>query len=110
MRSILASICCVLLAVSIVFAHGNEQHVMGTVSAIGTNSITIKTTSGALTETLLTDKTKFSKSGQTVTLKDIHVGDRVVVHAAKHDGKLEATTVQVGTAPAQPASAKNAKH
>jgi hypothetical protein len=77
-------------------AHGNEEHVMGTVTAVGDNIITVKTTAGKLTEVAITEKTAFSRAGQMVGVKEIKVGDRVVIHARKTGDRLEATTVQLG--------------
>jgi hypothetical protein len=37
--------------------------------------------------------TKFEKMGVTATIEDLKVGDRVVIHAGKKDGKLEAHVV-----------------
>ena len=90
---------------SLAFAHGNQQHVMGTVATIGANTITVKTTAGKLTEVAINEKTKVSKAGQKVELKDIKVGDRVAIHATKHDNRLEATTVQLGGSGQSPAAA-----
>jgi cell division protein FtsL len=42
--------------------------------------------------------TKFEKTGATATIKDLKVGDRVVIHAGKKDGKLEAHVVKIGMA------------
>jgi hypothetical protein len=69
---------------------------MGTFASITDNSITATTTGGG-TETITTTiDTKYSKTDGAITLKDIKVGDHVVIHAAKKDGKLIAATVQVG--------------
>jgi hypothetical protein len=78
------------------FAHGNEEHLMGTVTAVVNNIITVKTTTGKLTEVSITEKTTFSRAGQMAELKDIKVGERVVIHAKKTGDRLEATTVQLG--------------
>ena len=44
----------------------------------------------------MTDKTKFEKSGSPATLKDLKVGDKVVVHADVSDKKLVANEVRFG--------------
>jgi len=86
-----------LFALSVmVLAHGKEKHVMGTVTSIGENSITVETTSKKAVTVEVSDKTKFEKSGSPATLKDLRVGDRVVVHADTAGDKLIANEVQFG--------------
>jgi Domain of unknown function (DUF5666) len=80
-------------------AHGNEQHVMGTVARISPTSITVETTSKTSVEVMLAPDTEFAKGTASATLKDLHVGDRVVIHAKLAEGgKLVAHTVQIGVA------------
>ena len=97
-----------LLVATLVVAHGNQQHVMGTVAAISRNSITIKTTAGQLAEVSINDKTAFSRGGKKIDLNEIKIGDRVVIHALKQEHGLEATTVQVGAM--APAGANTMTH
>lgn len=78
------------------FAHGNEKHVMGTVTNIAENSITVETTSKQSVTVEVSDKTKFEKSGASATLKDLKVGDKVVIHAAVSGDKLVANDVRFG--------------
>jgi hypothetical protein len=40
--------------------------------------------------------TKFMKGGTPVTIKDVEVGSRVVIHAHKHDNSLHAAEVKIG--------------
>jgi hypothetical protein len=48
-----------------------------------------------------TSGTKFSKNGAPAVPGDLHIGDRVVIHAMPmKDGKLMAHTVQIGVAKA----------
>ena len=44
----------------------------------------------------MSDKTKFEKSGATAALKDLKVGDKVVIHAGVSGGKLVANEVHFG--------------
>ncbi len=83
-------------------AHGNEKHLMGTVTSIGENSITIETTSKKSVTVEVSDKTKFEKRGSAATLKDLKVGDKVVVSADAEGEKLVASQIRFG--------AKKAKH
>ena len=80
----------------IALAHGKEKHVMGTVTNISENSITVESTSKKSVTVEVNDKTKFEKSGSPATLKDLKVGDKVVVHADVSDNKLIANEVHFG--------------
>ncbi|MGA8443551.1 MAG: DUF5666 domain-containing protein [Candidatus Sulfotelmatobacter sp.] len=83
------------LAAPMASAHGTDQHVMGTVTAMADNSITVQT--GKETVTVYTmAETKFVKSGIRVSIRDLKVGDRVVIHAGKMDDKLMAHEVRFG--------------
>jgi hypothetical protein len=102
-RTIVALLCMTVTS-SFCFAHGNEQHVMGTVIKVSDESVTVETNTKATVEVMITSDTKFSKNGAPAAPSDLHVGDRVVIHAMPmKDGKLMAHTVQIGVA----ASAKS---
>jgi cell division protein FtsL len=86
-----------LFALSVVLlAHGKEKHVMGTVTNISENSITVETSAKKSVTVEVNDKTKFEKSGASATLKGLKVGDKVVVHADVSDNKLIANEVHFG--------------
>ncbi len=92
------SVFALMLALSAIgFAHGNEKHVMGTVTSISDNSITVEITSKKTVTVSLSAATKFQKSGSPADLKDLKVGDKVVIHATGPQGKLVATEVKFGT-------------
>ena len=78
-------------------AHGKEKHVMGTITSISDSSITVETTAKKSVTVDLNDKTKFENSGSPATLKDLKVGDKVVVHADVSGDKLVADEVHFGT-------------
>lgn len=82
--------------VAVLFAHGNEKHVMGTVVKVNDSSITVKTQDGKSVDIALNSNTKFMKGDQPIQVKDIKEGDRVVVHAKPEGQKLTATTVMIG--------------
>ena len=69
---------------------------MGTVTKVSDSSITLKDTHGKLVDVATTANTKFMKDSKAVAVKDIHEGDRVVVHAKQNGNKLEATMVKLG--------------
>jgi lysophospholipid acyltransferase (LPLAT)-like uncharacterized protein len=82
---------------AIAFAHGNEKHVRGTVTSISDNSIIVETTSKKTVTVNVSSSTKFQKSGSPAALKDLKVGDKVVIHASGPEGKLVAAEVRFGT-------------
>ncbi len=90
---------CTALLLVIVFAvpvlaHGNEQHVIGFVSKISGNEITVTTLDKKEVTVAATAKTEFYEGKTKVSLKELKVGDRVVIHAIKKESKLEAHTVK----------------
>ena len=86
-----------LFALSLMaLAHGKEKHVMGTVTSISDTSITVETTAKKSVTVDVSDKTKFEKSGAAATLKDLKVGDKVVIHADVSGDKLVAHEVHFG--------------
>jgi hypothetical protein len=90
---------CILLILSVlVFAHGNQQHVMGEVAKIEATSITVKTTDGKTVLVMIVQETKFVKGGSPANWQDVKVGDRVVIHAKPEGGVLHATEVRMGNA------------
>ena len=91
----------ILFANTFAFAHGNYQHVMGTVTKVSPGLVTVRTTANETVEVAIASATKFSKGDSVITIQDLRVGDRVVIHATKTDaGKLIAHTIQVGVAKA----------
>ena len=96
MKRIMGMIALVFLSVTMLFAHGDEKHVMGTVTKVTDSAITVKDTNGKSIDVALTPTTKFLKNGKTMAVKYIQVGDRVVVHAKQNGNRLEATTVKLG--------------
>jgi len=98
MKRRIAVLVSILVFAGPVFAHGNEQHVMGTVTEVTDNSITVETRDQQKVTVAIVPETKFMKGTATATLKDLKVGDRVVIHAAKHGEQLQAHTVRIGGA------------
>jgi hypothetical protein len=96
MKRILGMTTSLLLLVTTLLAHGNELHIMGTVTNITTSSITVKTQDGHSVDVSIAQDTKFMRGAQPISANDIKTGDRIVVHASKNGEKLMATTVAVG--------------
>lgn len=104
MKRMLLLLLGVVLFAGLTFAHGDEQHFMGTVTKITDTAITVKLApkQGDTQETSVTvnivSSTKFEKMGAAATNKDVKVGDRVVINAGKKAGRLEAHVVKIGMA------------
>jgi hypothetical protein len=86
---------CTLLLATFAAAHGNMEHVMGTVAEVSNHSISVKATDGATKVIEFDGKTKFLKGESPAAATDVHVGDRVVVHAHKQDTMLHAAEVKL---------------
>lgn len=104
MKRMLMMLMGAVLFAGLAFAHGDEQHVMGTVTKITETTITVEvaakqgeTKKTSVTVTVLSS-TKFEKMDAVATIKDLKVGDRVVIHAAKKGKKLEAHVIKIGMA------------
>jgi Cu/Ag efflux protein CusF len=91
-------------------AHGDEEHIMGTVKLIKPGSITVTTTQGKTVEVLLDSHTTFTKADQPAALGDLKPGDRVVIHAKKSEGRLTASSVKFGAAKSAPQGAGHSDH
>ena len=78
------------------YAHNGMEHVMGTVTATSASSVSVRTINGTIQVVALTAETKFLKGDTAMTQKDIKVGDHIVIHAARKEGKLVAAEVKVG--------------
>lgn len=83
--------------VTLAIAHGSEQHVVGTVSKIAGNQVTVTTINSQQVTVTVTDKTEFTTGDVKATFGDLKVGDRVVIHAVKKGTILEAHVVKFGT-------------
>ena len=97
MRRTIAVVTLLLAFTALAVAHGKEKHIMGTVTGVAENSITVQTPAKKTFTVNVNDKTKFEKSGTGAAIKDLKVGDKVVISADEHDGKLVASQVRFGT-------------
>jgi len=90
-----------LCLVTLAFAHGDMEHVMGTVVQITDHSLSVKTADGTVKVVAFDPETRFLQGGTPATIKDVLVGSRVVIHAHKHGDMLHAAEVKIGaSAPA----------
>jgi Domain of unknown function (DUF5666) len=86
-------------------AHGTDKHVLGTVTKISDSAITVQAQDGTLQLVKIAPDTSFVKSGASATIKDLKVGDRVVIHAKPVGTDLIAHEVRFGKPPAAAGSA-----
>lgn len=87
-----------LLGSVIALGHNGVEHVMGTVSAITENSITVETVKHTKVTVPVDAATTFTNKGVKVTPADLKVGERIVVNAKKNAGnKLQGISVKRGT-------------
>jgi hypothetical protein len=91
---------CALLLSTFAAAHGGMDHVMGIVSLLSSHSISVKATDGTTKVVEFDGETKFLKGETSAAAADVHVGDRVVIHAHKTDNTLHAAEVKIGAAKA----------
>lgn len=102
MKRMLGLLVVAVLFAGLAFAHGDDQHVMGIVTKITETTITVEVapkqgeTQKTSVTVIVVSSTKFEKMDAAATIKDLKVGDRVVIHAAKKADKLEAHVVKIG--------------
>jgi len=85
-----------VVAAPAVWAHGGQEHVMGTVSSASATELVVKTTAGAEKTVKLTADTKIEKDGELLTAADLQPGQRVVVHTRKQGDALTAVLIKTG--------------
>ena len=95
LTKIIALLAIISLA-TVAFAHGTDKHVLGTVTKITDTDITVETQAKEVQIVKIAPDTSFVKSGAIATLKDLKVGDRVVIHAKPVGSDLIAHEVRFG--------------
>ena len=104
MKRMILLVAMFVLAAGAAFSHGKEQHVMGKVAAMTDSSITVQTKAKDPVTVYTMAETKYEKSGAAASMKDLKVGDRVVIQAKKMGDKLMANEVHFGVMKNMPAS------
>jgi len=100
----------ILLFAGLLLAHGDATHLMGTVTAISADTVTIKDTAGKSVVVMLPKVTKYLQNKKAATKDDLKVGARVVIDA-KMDEKMKMFTaeeVEIGAAAAAKGAEKAA--
>jgi hypothetical protein len=110
MKRLAAVVAVLLFAAGMALAHGEPVRVMGMVTGISSNSITVQTVDNKSSKVDVSAQTKFVKSGVAASIKDLKVGDRVVIDGGREGEKIDAHQVQFGPtsqpAPAQPTASR----
>ena len=84
-----------------VLAHGDMEHVLGTVVKVSDHLLSVRVSGGTIKDVLIDDKTRFLKGTAPATFNEVKVGTRVVIHAQKHQDSLHAVEIKIGASPAQ---------
>ena len=99
---VVALLALALLVPAAAMAHTGHVHkVMGTVSAVSSTQLEVKTTDGKTAVVVLNEKTVYEQGTAKTGLTALKVGDRVVVEGTQATGAKNVTAqkVRIGTAP-----------
>ena len=88
------------------FAHGGMEHITGTVTSVGDNSLTVKTTKGKTVKVNVDAKTAYSHGKTAAKIADVKEGDRVVIHAMEMNEVMVAHEVEIGASKVATTTAK----
>ena len=77
-------------------AHEGMEHITGTVTSVGDNTLTVKTTKGKTVKVSVDAKTEYARGKAVAKMADLKEGDRVVVHAMEMNGSMVAHEVNIG--------------
>ena len=97
-----------VLCAGATFAHGDNDHVRGVVTAITPQAVTVQTTDKATKVLALSAKTTFEMSGKPAKLADLKVGDRVIVDVPKKTS--DAALIKFGAAAPAASHAEHGDH
>ena len=99
-----------LFLAGVLLAHGNATHLMGTVTALGKDTVTIQDKDGKTVVVMLEKTTKYLKTKKPVNLDELKIGSRVVIDAQMNEKMkmYSAEEIQIGAGggAASPAAAK----
>ena len=89
-----------LIVPAVVRAHENDKTVMGTLSSISGNNLTVKVADGKSVMVMMDAKTTITRGTTKLVATALKVGDRVVASGPEDKNMIMAETVKVGAAPA----------
>jgi hypothetical protein len=96
-----------VLTATMMFAHGDKKHVMGTLEKINADSVVVKQADGKSVEVKLVANTMYvTRDGKAAKVSDLAVGDRVVIHATPSGETLSADEIKFSV-PAAAGAAKS---
>ena len=105
-RILLAIMVAFVLAGGVAFAHGNAEHVRGTVTSVSDTAITVQVSAKQARTVTINAKTMVMRGDAHLSVKDVQVGDRVVLDV---DRKTSiASEVKLATAAASTSAASKA--
>lgn len=81
----------------VAYAHNGVEHLMGTVTKVSAEAVTVETTGKKIVEISVNSKTKYTRNDKAAVAGDMKVGDRVMINAKQVNEKLVADTVKLGT-------------
>jgi len=90
-RGFIVSVTAAFLFAGLVFAQGGTTHLMGTVTAVKPDTVTIKLQDGKSEMVMLEKTTKYMKDDKPAKSNDLKVGDSVMINA-KMDTKMKMYT------------------
>ena len=99
-----------LASVPMAFGHGGMEHVMGTISKVSAQSVTVESTDKKVVEVGLNAKTKYTRNDKKAAASDLKVGDRVMIEAKEVNEKLVADTVKLGAMAGKAEHAEHTEH
>ena len=97
-----------LLFGGLLLAHGNATHLMGTVTAVGNDTVTIQGKDGKPVVVRLERTTKYFKNKKAAAIEDMKVGTRVMIDAQMDQKSKMYTAEEIQLGAAEP-STPNAK-
>ena len=105
-RAVPSIIAAFVLAGGVAFAHGDAEHVRGTVITVTATAITVQVTPKQTRTIMINAKTMVMKGEAHLTLKDVKVGDRVVLDVDKKTAVATELKLAAATASVAPAAPK----
>src|SRR5437899_9933932 len=91
-----------------VVAHGDATDLMGTVTAVSKDTVTIQDKEGKSVVVMLEKATKYFKTKKPVSIDELKIGTRVVIDAQMNEKMkmYSADEIQIGTAATAAAAKK----
>ena len=102
-KAILGSLLALIFATA-TYAHGDKVHVMGILSKVSAEMVSVKTADGKVVDVKLATTTIYilrdgkSKDGTPAKFSDLAVGQKVMIHATPKGTELIADEVKFGPA------------